>query len=92
MPSDNPSKLHQILKTVRMLAVLVGAAVGLALESPWHVLAFRLVLLWAALYLTFGLFEVLVQFLSARAAGNLIRSADRDSDQSAHATSDASMK
>jgi len=92
MPGDKSSKLHQVLKTVRMLAVLVGAAVGIALESPWHVLAFRLVLLWAALYLTFGLFEVLLQFLSARAATNTIRTANPNADQNAGSVRDASKK
>jgi len=64
MPSTNPPELHQVLKTVRLLAVLVGAAVGLTLGNPWHVLAVRLLLLWVALYLTVGLFEVLLQLLS----------------------------
>jgi hypothetical protein len=81
MASTKPSELHQILKIVRMLAILIGAAVGLSLGNPLHVLAVRLLLLWAALYFTFGLFELVLQYLSSRATAKVIRSTNINEDQ-----------
>jgi hypothetical protein len=81
MPKSKPSGLHQILASLRLLIVLVGAAAGLAFGNPWHVLAIRLVLLWASLYILFALFEVLLQFLSAKATAKVIQSANLPREQ-----------
>lgn len=73
MAKAKQSGFHQIFKTIRLLAVLIAAAIGLAIGNPWHVLMIRLFILWAALYLVFGFFEILLQFLSAKATGRIIR-------------------
>ena len=81
MSKTKPSELHQILKTVRLLAVLVGGAVGLAMGNPLYVLAIRLLLLWVALYFTLGLFEVLLHYLSFKAVTRVIDSVDLTKNQ-----------
>lgn len=76
MAKAKPSGVHSLFKTIRLLAVLIGAAVGLAFGNAWHVLLLRLVLLWGALYLIFGFFELLLQFLSAKASQNVLKSSN----------------
>ena len=74
MAKAKPSGVHSLFKTIRLLMVLIGAAVGLAFGNAWHVLLFRVLLLWGALYLVFGYFELLLQFLSAKASQNILKS------------------
>ncbi|MBU1706499.1 hypothetical protein KKB28_01120 [bacterium] len=76
MAKAQPSGVHSLFKTIRLLAVLIGAAIGLAFGNAWYVLLFRLLLLWGALYLVFGSFELLLQFLSAKAAQNILNSSN----------------
>jgi hypothetical protein len=92
MPRTKPSGLHQLLKTIRLLAICIAAAVGLALGSPWHVLVIRLVLLWAALYLAFDVFEIIVQFLSAKATAKIIQSAGSPKEKHETVQNDTMMK
>ena len=75
MAKEKQSGFHQIFKTIRLLSVLIAAAIGLVMGSPWHALVIRLFILWAALYLIFGFFEVLLQFLSAKATEKILREA-----------------
>jgi hypothetical protein len=92
MPRTKPSGLHQLLKTIRLLLISIAAAAGLALGSPWRVLIIRLLLLWAALYLAFNLFEIIVQFLSAKATAKVLRPAGSPKEKTESAHHDAMMK
>jgi hypothetical protein len=92
MARTKPSGLHQLLKTIRLLLICVAAAAGLALGSPWRVLLVRLLLLWAALYLAFNLFEIIVQFLSAKATTKVIRPAGSPKEKTETVQHDTVMK
>jgi hypothetical protein len=89
---SKPSGVHQILASLRLLIFLVVAAVGLAFGNPWPVLVIRLVLLWASLYLLFTLFEILLQFLSAKATAKVIQSPNIPKEPKATIPEDALTK
>jgi threonine/homoserine/homoserine lactone efflux protein len=74
------------------LAVLIGAAIGLAFGNAWHVLLFRILLLWGALYLVFGFFELLLQFLSTKAAQNVLKSSNLPEKDSENTPENAQVK
>jgi hypothetical protein len=62
------SDLHESLKLLRRIVVLAVAAYGLARGMPYVALAVRLALLWAVLYVSSGLIDLLIRRLSYRAA------------------------
>jgi hypothetical protein len=69
MPKKQPtSELHELLKLLRRIVVLAVAAYGLARGMPYVALALRLALLWAVLYVSSGLIDVVIRRLSYRAA------------------------
>ncbi|MBM3324712.1 MAG: hypothetical protein FJY66_03505 [Calditrichaeota bacterium] len=92
MPKAKSSGLHQILKTIRLLVLCIGAAVGLAMGNSWQVLGVRLLLAWAALYLVFGFFEALVQYLSAKATAKILQSPNLPIEKKNEITNEPSMK
>ncbi len=61
------SDLNELLKLLRRIIVLAIAAYGLAREMPYETLAVRLVLLWAVLYVSSGLVDVVFRKLSYQA-------------------------
>jgi hypothetical protein len=62
------SDLHELLKLLRRIVVLAVAAYGLARGMPYVTLAVRLAILWAVLYVSSGLIDVMIRRLSYRAA------------------------
>jgi len=72
--------LNELLKLLRRILVLAVAALGLAREMPYATLAVRLAILWAILYVSSGLVDVVFRRLSLRAAiieheNNLVKNA-----------------
>ena len=68
MPRKSSSDLNELLKLLRRIVVLGVAAYGLAVEMPYVTLAVRLAVLWAILYVSSGLVDVVFRRLSFRAA------------------------
>ncbi|MCX6601416.1 MAG: hypothetical protein NT025_07625 [bacterium] len=62
------SDLHELLKLLRRIVVLAVGAYGLARGMPYVALVVRLALLWAVLYVSSGLIDVVIRRLSYRAA------------------------
>ena len=62
------SDLHELLKLLRRIVVLAVAAYGLARGMPYAALAMRLALLWAVLYVSSGVIDLVVRRLSYRVA------------------------
>ena len=62
------SELHELLKLLRRIVVLAVGAYGLARGMPYVALIVRLALLWAVLYVSSGLIDVVIRRLSYRAA------------------------
>jgi hypothetical protein len=57
------SELEELLKLLRRILVLAVAAYGLARGMPFPVLAVRLAILWAVLYVGSGLMDVVYRRL-----------------------------
>jgi hypothetical protein len=68
MPRTPVSDLTELLKLLRRIVVLAIAAYGLAREMPYAVLAVRVAILWAVLYVSSGLVDVVFRRLSYQAA------------------------
>jgi hypothetical protein len=62
------SDWHELLKLLRRIILLAAAAYGLARNMPYLTLAVRLALLWAVLYMSSGMIDLVVRRLSYRAA------------------------
>ena len=68
MPRTPTSDLEELLKLLRRILVLAVAAYGLARDMPYATLAFRLAILWAILYVSSGLIDVIFRRLSYNSA------------------------
>ncbi|HEY3295764.1 MAG TPA: hypothetical protein VGL38_10015 [bacterium] len=68
MPRAATSDLFELLKLLRRIVVLGVAAYGLAREMPYTTLAVRLAALWAVLYISSGLVDIVFRRLSYQAA------------------------
>lgn len=68
MPGIPSSDLNELLKLLRRIIVLAVAAYGLVREMPYTALAVRLAVLWAILYVSSGLVDVVFRHLTYRAA------------------------
>jgi len=68
MPRTPTSDLMELLKLLRRIIVLAVGAYGLLREMPYLTLAARLMILWAVLYVSSGLIDVVFRRLSYRAA------------------------
>jgi hypothetical protein len=62
------SELHELLKLLRRIVVLAVAVYGLARNMPYVTLAVRLAVLWAVLYMSSGMIDLVIRRLSYRAA------------------------
>ena len=62
------SELYELLKLLRRIIVLAVAAFGLMRGMPYATLAVRLAILWAILYISSGLVDVVFRHLSYRSA------------------------
>ena len=62
------SDLYELLKLVRRIIVLAVAAYGLMRGMPYATLVVRLAILWAILYVSSGLVDVVFRHLSYRSA------------------------
>jgi hypothetical protein len=67
MPRTPSSDLSELLKLLRRIIVLGIAAYGLLREMPYETLALRLAILWAILYISSGLVDIVFRHLSHRA-------------------------
>jgi hypothetical protein len=67
MPRTPTSDLEELLKLLRRILVLAVGAYGLAREMPYITLAARLAILWAILYVSCGLIDVVFRRLSFNA-------------------------
>jgi hypothetical protein len=62
------SNLHELLKLLRRIVVLAVAAYGLSRGMPYFSLAVRLAILWAVLYVSSGLIDLVIRSMSYRSA------------------------
>lgn len=62
------SDLYELLKLLRRIIVLAVAAYGLMRGMPYVALVVRLAILWAILYVSSGLVDVVFRHLSYRSA------------------------
>jgi hypothetical protein len=67
MAKRKQSELQSLLVTLRRTIVLAVAAFGLWREISYEALILRLAILWAVLYLSSGVIELVFQYLSSRA-------------------------
>jgi len=68
MAPKSTSQLMELLKLLRRITVLGVAAYGLARGMPYLTLVFRLVALYAVLYICSGIVDVVFRRLHYRAA------------------------
>jgi hypothetical protein len=67
MARKSTSELHELLTLLRRIVVMGVAVYGLAREMPYMTLAFRLVILWAVLYMACGVLDLVFRRLSYNA-------------------------
>ncbi|MCB1059352.1 MAG: hypothetical protein KDB65_03900 [Calditrichaeota bacterium] len=67
MAKKPSSALHDLFVSLRRVIVLVVTAFALAMEWPMHIVAIRVIGLWAVLVILTQSAEVLFQYLSHRA-------------------------
>jgi hypothetical protein len=67
MAKAERSELKQLLTLIRRIVVLSMTAFGLWRETAYTVLAVRMVILWAVLYLSSEFVETVFRYLSSRA-------------------------
>lgn len=67
MPKKQHSALHDLLVSLRRVLVLLVTAFAIAMEWPIHVVAARVIILWATLVVVTHAAEILFQYLTQRA-------------------------
>jgi hypothetical protein len=67
MARKQKSELHELLTLLRRIVVMGVAVYGLAREMPYPTLGLRLAILWAVLYVTSGIMDIVLRKLSYHA-------------------------
>ncbi len=75
MARNTATPLCNLLTLLRRIIVLAVAAFGLIREMPYTTLAIRLAVLWAVLYISSGVLDLVLRRLTYRA---LTQSSDSD--------------